>query len=456
MGAPLGIVLLFLVTAVVLLRAEGVEYQDTGFEDGGVKGGGVKGGGVKGGGEKDGDAEGGGLKDGGVKGSSSKEQCHDHEGHSPYEDDKGDTSGGVAGAGEPLEMARNAKDERKFQEEDKRRTEKKKRERAPLVCFVRAQAFERSGVQRFTVRTLPADMCTHIIYSYLETDNNTGEFMFRKRGQRGDMDILQDIGKLKDDSRAKNLKVLFSYGGGAHIQSLLNRIRDGNKAKQLVERIKFWLNKLKLDGINFHLEGPGPQVCKDDEVNTIINFIKTLRLAVGSDVMITAQLPACRREDKCNLFMSEKMSRSLDYLFLITFDYRLDNLAKAKITSGVYHYSDEDGPTKIETETCVGKWIKAGVPKHKIVPGIATHGRSFTLNDPAYNGDSAGLNQKHPLGNAAEITNTEGYMNYVETCRRAGYMGWKRVWTSYAATPYITHKDQWVSYDDKQSVDVKD
>ncbi|KAK8770271.1 hypothetical protein V5799_013266 [Amblyomma americanum] len=84
-------------------------------------------------------------------------------------------------------MARNAKDERKLQEEDKRRTEKKKRERAPLVCFVRAQAFERSGVQRFTVRTLPADMCTHIIYSYLETDNNTGEFMFRKRGQRGDM-----------------------------------------------------------------------------------------------------------------------------------------------------------------------------------------------------------------------------------------------------------------------------
>ncbi|KAK8770270.1 hypothetical protein V5799_013265 [Amblyomma americanum] len=374
MGAPLGIVLLFLVTAVALLRAEGVEYQDTGFEDGVVKGGGVKGGGVKGGGEKDGGAEGGGVKDecvkgggekdggvkggavkdggvkgggekdggvkgGGTKGGCTEEQCHDEGGHSPYEDDKGDTSGGVAGAGEPLEMARNAKDERRSKEEDKKRTERKKNERAPLACFVRAEAFERSGAQRFTVRTLPADRCTHIIYSYLETDNNTGEFMFRKRGQRGDMEILEDIGKLKRDSRSTNVKVLFSYGGGAHVQSLLNRIRDDKKANELVERIKSLLSKAKIDGINFHLEGPGPQVCKDDEIMTILKFFK---------------------------------------------------------------------------ESCVGNWINAGVPKYKIVPGIATHGRSFTLNDPAFNGDAAKLKENHPLGKAAEITKTDGYMNYVE------------------------------------------
>ncbi|XP_077512313.1 endochitinase-like isoform X3 [Amblyomma americanum] len=412
MGAQLWIGLLFLITAVVLLRAEGAEDQDTGFEDGVVKGGGVKGGGVKGGGEKDGGAEGGGEKDecvkgggvkdggvkgggeedggdkgggeedggakgggvkdggvkgGGIKGGCTEEQCHDEGGHSPYEDDKGDTSGGVAGAGEPLEMARNAKDERRSKEEDKKRTERKKNERAPLACFVRAEAFERSGAQRFTVRTLPADRCTHIIYSYLETDNNTGEFMFRKRGQRGDMEILEDIGKLKRDSRSTNVKVLFSYGGGAHVQSLLNRIRDDKKANELVERIKSLLSKAKIDGINFHLEGPGPQVCKDDEIMTILKFFKTLRTAVSSGVIITAQLPACRKEEKCNLFMSEKMSRSLDYLFLITFDYRLDDLTKAKITSGLYNYSDNNGIIKIQTESCVGNWINAGVPKYKIV-----------------------------------------------------------------------------------------
>ncbi|XP_077512314.1 chitinase-3-like protein 1 [Amblyomma americanum] len=46
-------------------------------------------------------------------------------------------------------------------------------------------------------------------------------------------------------------------------------------------------------------------------------------------------------------------------------------------------------------------------------------------------------------------------MNYVETCRRAGHMGWRRTWATYASTPYITKGDQWVSYDDKDSADVK-
>lgn len=90
-----------------------------------------------------------------------------------------------------------------------------------------------------------------------------------------------------------------------------------------------------------------------------------------------------------------------------------------------------------------------------MVPGIPAYGRSFTLNDPMYNGVSAKLNQKHPLGHAGNLTKTDGYLDYVETCRRASYMGWKREWVKYTATPYIYHKDQWVSYDDKDSTDVK-
>ncbi|XP_037561767.1 endochitinase-like [Dermacentor silvarum] len=34
-------------------------------------------------------------------------------------------------------------------------------------------------------------------------------------------------------------------------------------------------------------------------------------------------------------------------------------------------------------------------------------------------------------------------------------MKWTRKWAPYAATPYIYHKDQWVSYDDTDSADVK-
>ncbi|XP_077512933.1 chitinase-3-like protein 1 [Amblyomma americanum] len=393
------------------------------------------------------------TRDSGIKGSS---RWPDGQQQQQQQDiDPWGTEGGAAGAGVPVHMAANVEeDDEDDKEDDDQRTESRRNERAPLVCFLRGEGFERKGVQKFTLRSLPLAKCTHIVYSFLETDNNTGEFIYRKRGNKGEKKILDDLTRVKLNSRGKHVNTLVSYGSGAHVQSLLNRIRDGKKLDQLVRHIKNTLRWLGLDGINFHLEGPGPAPCKQEDVMTILKFIKTLRRELKKGVFITAQLPACR-DPKCNIFMSEKMARSLDYLFLMTYDYKLDDLSKTKLTSGLYHYKDQHGPTKIETETCVGQWSDAGVPKYKLVPGIATYGRSFTLEKPEFNGVSAKLNDKHPLGNAANMTNTDGYMNYVETCQRASYMGWTREWVKYAATPYIYHKNQWVSYDDKDSADVK-
>ncbi|XP_077512932.1 putative chitinase 10 [Amblyomma americanum] len=325
--------------------------------------------------------------------------------------------------------------------------------RAPVVCFIRGEGFQRRGASRFSLRSLPLDKCTHFVYSYLETDNKTGQFLFRKRGTKGEKNILDEMGNLRLTTGKNHLRNLVSYGGGAHVQSLLNRIRDDRKAEDLINEIKFWLSELGIDGINFHLEGPGPPVCKPAEIETILNFIKKLRKALLKETLITLQLPACRNLE-CNGFMNGWMARHFDYLFLMTFDYKLDDLSKTKLTSGLYYY-EGDNRTAVESESCLGRWINAGVPKYKIIPGIATYGRSFTLEDPAYNGVSARLYEDHPLGYGANFTQTDGYMNYVETCRRVNYYHWKREWVKYAATPYIYYEDQWVSYDDKDSVDVK-
>ncbi|KAL3219930.1 hypothetical protein MRX96_005681 [Rhipicephalus microplus] len=321
-------------------------------------------------------------------------------------------SGGVAGSGVPLMMLKSDDSKHKL---SKRRVD----ERAPLVCFVRGEQFHRSGMPAFNLKSIPLEKCTHIIYSFLETDNKTGNLIFRKRDGKDEKDILKELSQLKDDPKGKHLKILFSYGAGAHTQSLMN------------------------------------QIAKKHEMITILKFIKTLRREVMDRKMITAQLPACRHTEKNFLFMSETMSRHLNYLFLMTFDYRLDDLHLTRLTSGLYNYTDHNGPTTVESETCLGKWINSGVPKYKIIPGLAVYGRSFTLDNSSYNGVSAKLKQGHPLGNAASYTKTDGYMNYVETCQRANSKQWRREWAPYAATAYIYSNNQWVSYDDKGSGEVK-
>ncbi|XP_050044314.2 probable chitinase 10 isoform X2 [Dermacentor andersoni] len=324
---------------------------------------------------------------------------------------------------------------------------------APLACFMRGEAFERVGIRRFSLNTLPLGMCTHLIYSYVETDNDTGEFIFRQRGATGERNILRDMGMLRHKTSATEVRTLVSYGGGAHLQSLLKRIREPQKMWHFLRKMKHWLVVFGLDGINFHLEGPGPPLCKRSDIVAICNFIRQLRSFLGDGYLITLQLPACR-DPNCSLFPYERIASQVNYFFLMTFDYKLDELSKTKITSGLYYY-EGNRSTSVESESCLGRWINVGVPKHKIIPGVATYGRSFTLRDPDDNGVSATLDPVHPLGYGANFTQTDGYMNYVETCRRVNYFHWKRYWLKYAATPYIHYENQWVSYDDKDSVKVK-
>lgn len=323
---------------------------------------------------------------------------------------------------------------------------------APLVCFLRNEAFGRSGTLRFTMDSVPVTKCTHVVYSYLETRKGSTDFKFRKIGGVGEKDLLQSLADLKQNY--PKLKVMFSFGNGHHMSRLLELIGSNEDRDSLAKSIADLVRKYNLDGVNFHLEGPGRSVCDKRDVLKVLSFIKALRTEFGNkDVYITFQLPACSNPN-CDAIPKDALVRFLDYVFLMTFDYKLDDLTKTKLTSGLYYY-EGDRKTAIESESCLGRWIDAGVPKYKIVPGIATYGRSFTLDDPNNNGVSAKLNQDHPLGYGANFTKTDGYMDYVETCRRAQYFNWTREWVKYAATPYIYYKDQWISYDDKDSAVVK-
>lgn len=56
-------------------------------------------------------------------------------------------------------------------------------------------------------------------------------------------------------------------------------------------------------------------------------------------------------------------------------------------------------------------WEKMGAPKEKIIVGLATYGRSFTLNSP----DKNGMNVPTRAGGKAGVyTREEGFLSYYE------------------------------------------
>ena len=102
--------------------------------------------------------------------------------------------------------------------------------------------------------------------------------------------------------------------------------------------------------------------------------------------------------------------------------------------------------------TSVNYWLKAGTPAHKLVLGIPTYGRSWTLatHNTALNSSASGTGDKGP------ITAERGFMAYNEICRNIQQEGWTKVSDpSGSMGPYAYKGNQWVGYDDPAMAAVK-
>ena len=93
-------------------------------------------------------------------------------------------------------------------------------------------------------------------------------------------------------------------------------------------------------------------------------------------------------------------------------------------------------------------WINKGFPPNKIVLGFATYGRAFGLKDANNNGLGAPNGPKPSKG---KYTREAGFLSYYEICN-AGYTVVKH---KEVAAPYGYKNDQWVSFDDADSMKFK-
>ena len=96
--------------------------------------------------------------------------------------------------------------------------------------------------------------------------------------------------------------------------------------------------------------------------------------------------------------------------------------------------------------------MSKGCPKNKLIVGIPTYGRSWTLS-----GSSTTLGSSaYAPGTAGPLSGESGFLMYNEICINIASNGWNKVSDpSENMGPYAFKGNQWVGYDDINMAAIK-
>jgi len=276
-----------------------------------------------------------------------------------------------------------------------------------------------------------------------------------------------------------NLKTLLSIGGwsmnscddqptpgnphpyGPYTCQLFSQMAaDPNGRKQFIESAIAYCQSYGFDGIDIDWEYPG-DATRGGTPNDYANFltlVQEFRAKAGPDFLLTMAAPAILTGDMPQWLA--QCAQSLSWLNIMAYDYHGAFDDPVKVGTGVNAplLQDSTPNGSFFVKHSVESYLTAGIPGDKIVLGLPTYGRSFTVANPF-------LLETHPgpglpfsgPGPAGPATAEAGSLAYYEIVQQLLANSLTRGWDAGTLTPYAygLNNGVWVSYDDEQSIGYK-
>jgi chitinase len=172
------------------------------------------------------------------------------------------------------------------------------------------------------------------------------------------------------------------------------------------------------------------------------------------DQMLLSAAMAAEKYTILSAYEIENIVTHLDFINLMSYDYHGSWDRKLGHNSPLYaSHSDSLDNHRLTIDWTVRLYLTLGVPLEKLVVGIPFYGRSFTLknkNQRGFGSECAGE------GKSGEFTRENGFLSYgLEICKYIEKDNWTRVWSREHQVPFAYKKDQWVGYDDEESITIK-
>ncbi|XP_023564402.1 chitinase-3-like protein 1 [Octodon degus] len=314
-----------------------------------------------------------------------------------------------------------------------------------LVCYYTSWSQYREGDGSCFPDAIDPFLCTHIIYSFANISNNEIDTW-----EWNDVELYGTLNSLK--SRNPNLKTFLSVGGWNFGSQRFSSIASSTqKRKTFIKSVPKFLRAHGFDGLDLAWLYPGR---KDKRhFTTLIKEMKTeftQETHPGKEQLLLSAAVSAGKVTIDTGYDIDQIARYLDFISILTYDFHgawrqatghHSPLFRGQLDGKADRFSNLD--------YAVGYMLRLGVPASKLVMGIPTFGKSYTL---ASSETGVGAPILGP-GLAGRFTKEAGTLAYYEVCDFLRGATVHRIASQ--KVPYATKGNQWVGYDDQESVKSK-
>uniref|UniRef100_A0A0C9QM58 chitinase n=2 Tax=Fopius arisanus TaxID=64838 RepID=A0A0C9QM58_9HYME len=309
-----------------------------------------------------------------------------------------------------------------------------------IVCYFGSWANWRPGNGKFVTADIDTSLCTHFIWTFVTLQGNQ---VVSSNGEG--VNGLREFIQLREKN--PSAKFLVAIGGAvdSHGPKYSNMVSTASSRKQFIDSTVALLKQYKFDGFDVDWEYPTRNGGVPADRNNFVLLLKELkeRFTQEGGLLLTAAV-AAGTWTASQAYDIRAISQHLDFVNIMTYDFA----GSWEPRTG--HHAGLRGDLSVES--CVKYWLDQGCPKEKLVVGVPTYGKTWTLADANNNAPGA---PAPSAGQAGPYVREAGSLGYNELCEQIREGQWTLRFDEKARAPYAIKGNQWLSYDNVKSVTEK-